>query len=748
MVSPQPQGAAHADTAAAAALLEAALCRASPPAAAAALPTLQVQSLSAAAPAAGPPTPQPPSPAPASAPPAEAEAGLPSPLGAAAAGGSLLLQLPAGGTAPLALGASLAPSSTSASSPSAGGTPKGAAGSWPTCGGVRVFDLHFAADGGSVPEAECRTVPEAAPAPADGDSGDGELWVASRRNSVPRDLMDRLRTLHGFESPASPASSRRFVGTLETACEEVWENERWMVVKGWSRPLGPERSHWSDKSGTRVRLREGVLLPYLWEWADEWHVDEYEGSIGGWYYAGDFTTSIRDCRPQPSMSTLVRRRRWVRTRTRISEQPTLLQRMARDASHWLWCQREHYGFPDADPLPPPSFSWIEDQRRHAALAVWKSYFESTGGLKAPLRFDGKPGDVKGKVKALLRKHGCPSQLRQKLWLECSGAARKKRENAGYYDCVVERHRGDTRWAGRLDVERDLQRTFTEHCYFNHDGAPGRARLGRVLSAISYRNPLINYCQSFNYVAASLLLNSDEEDSFWLMITLLEDILPNDYYNKDLVGITVDLRVMDDVMREVLPTLAQHLRQHNMDPTPFMAGWLMNLYVGVFPIDVVFRIWDIIFSEGMKVVFRVMLAVLKLFEADILRMTSLGELLEFLTQRCKAVHCADELIQAANSFRVGRTMLSRLREPHRVAVMEEVAMRRAIERETALEAQRRGHADPADPPLQAASPPCASPTGSPPAPPGFSDSWEGRKKAKGKNSPLGRTTSSPELETLW
>eukprot|EP00662_Eupelagonemidae_sp_cell21_P021813 gene21813-11034_t len=72
---------------------------------------------------------------------------------------------------------------------------------------------------------------------------------------------------------------------------------------------------------------------------------------------------------------------------------------------------------------------------------------------------------------------------------------------------------------------------------------------------------------------------------------------------------------------------------------------MNLYVGVFPIGVVFRVWDLIFAEGVKVVFRVMLGVLRIFEQDALRQGSLLDL-------------------SSNTFSVGRTLLNRLRERRR------------------------------------------------------------------------------------
>ena len=40
------------------------------------------------------------------------------------------------------------------------------------------------------------------------------------------------------------------------------------------------------------------------------------------------------------------------------------------------------------------------------------------------------------------------------------------------------------------------------------------------------------------IVASLLLFVEEEDTFWLMCTIVEDIVPPSYYSNTLVGVQV------------------------------------------------------------------------------------------------------------------------------------------------------------------------------------------------------------------
>ena len=61
-------------------------------------------------------------------------------------------------------------------------------------------------------------------------------------------------------------------------------------------------------------------------------------------------------------------------------------------------------------------------------------------------------------------------------------------------------------------------------------AEGQAALRRVLLAFSVQNPKVGYCQSMNFLAATLLLALDraEEKAFWVLVCLIDDggVLPS------------------------------------------------------------------------------------------------------------------------------------------------------------------------------------------------------------------------------
>ena len=47
--------------------------------------------------------------------------------------------------------------------------------------------------------------------------------------------------------------------------------------------------------------------------------------------------------------------------------------------------------------------------------------------------------------------------------------------------------------------------------------------------------ICSYCQGTGTIAASLLLLLEEEDAFWMMATIVEDLLPASYYSSTLLG---------------------------------------------------------------------------------------------------------------------------------------------------------------------------------------------------------------------
>uniref|UniRef100_A0A183SRU7 RUN and TBC1 domain-containing protein 3 n=1 Tax=Schistocephalus solidus TaxID=70667 RepID=A0A183SRU7_SCHSO len=115
------------------------------------------------------------------------------------------------------------------------------------------------------------------------------------------------------------------------------------------------------------------------------------------------------------------------------------------------------------------------------------------------------------------------------------------------------------------------------------------------------------------IAANLLLFMEEEAAFWMMCSIIEDILPPSYFSADsLIGVQADQRVLGELISVFMPRLKGVIQEHEVvDLALITLGWFLTLFSGVLSIRVMLRVWDLLFYEGSTVLFRIALAILKL-----------------------------------------------------------------------------------------------------------------------------------------
>jgi hypothetical protein len=252
--------------------------------------------------------------------------------------------------------------------------------------------------------------------------------------------------------------------------------------------------------------------------------------------------------------------------------------------------------------------------------------------------------MKPNFKKLVR-HGIPSELRANIWFEKSGASRKKHDNPGVYAKYVAQIDMDS--TVMEEIQMDMARTFTMHLMFcNHNT---KRMMLRILNAFTIRNPNYGYCQNMTFIVAIILFFLPEEDAFWLFTTILEDILFVDFCSPSMIGLRVDQKVLETLIKERLSKLYAHFARHSIDVSVFTTSWLLRLFVNVFPIETTLRVWDCFLFEGSKILFRVALAYLKLHDEQLKICTDSGEVMTFLSTECKMCYDADRLIKACASF---------------------------------------------------------------------------------------------------
>ncbi|KAF7665364.1 hypothetical protein LDENG_00145180 [Lucifuga dentata] len=210
-----------------------------------------------------------------------------------------------------------------------------------------------------------------------------------------------------------------------------------------------------------------------------------------------------------------------------------------------------------------------------------------------------------KVKLRCQK-GIPPSLRGRAWLYLTGGKVKREQNHSKFE-ELDSQPGDPKW---VDViERDLHRQFPFHEMFTARGGHGQQDLFRVLKAYTLHRPEEGYCQAQAPIAAVLLMHMPAEDAFWGLVQICEKYLPG-YYSAGLEAIQLDGEILYALLRRVSPVAHRHLKKQKLDPILYMTEWLMCAFSRTLPWASVLRVWDMFLCEGVKILFRAGLVLLK------------------------------------------------------------------------------------------------------------------------------------------
>ena len=151
----------------------------------------------------------------------------------------------------------------------------------------------------------------------------------------------------------------------------------------------------------------------------------------------------------------------------------------------------------------------------------------------------------------------------------SQANYRKLQHPGYYKQLL-KYKSDYPDYFFNCIEKDIPRTL-------QNGHPFQGSLRNILSAYGIRNPSLLYCQGMNYIVCFLLINGfSEEEAFWFLVTVIEDIVMPDYF-KDLSTISITSQIFEDILKEIFPELASEMDEVGMESSIFLITWYVCLF---------------------------------------------------------------------------------------------------------------------------------------------------------------------------
>ncbi|KAL2180965.1 uncharacterized protein P884DRAFT_326987 [Thermothelomyces heterothallicus CBS 202.75] len=255
-------------------------------------------------------------------------------------------------------------------------------------------------------------------------------------------------------------------------------------------------------------------------------------------------------------------------------------------------------------------------RDRAKMRLWAEYLRDNGRNATLIR---QPTFHK------LIRVGLPNRLRGEIWELTSGSLYLRLENPTLYADTLAKFSGQESLA--IDeIEKDLNRSLPEYPGFQSEEGIGRLR--RVLTAYSWLNADVGYCQAMNIVVAALLIYMSEAQAFFLLSALCERLVPG-YYSTTMYGTLLDQKVFESLVEKTMPVLWDHLVKSDVQLSVVSLPWFLSLYINSMPLVFAFRVLDVFFVEGPKVLFQIGLAILRINGEELLDASDDGAFISVL-----------------------------------------------------------------------------------------------------------------------
>lgn len=95
---------------------------------------------------------------------------------------------------------------------------------------------------------------------------------------------------------------------------------------------------------------------------------------------------------------------------------------------------------------------------------------------------------------------------------------------------------------------------------------------------------------------------------------------NGYFTPDLSQLRIDAYIIGQLLKDHEPKLAQHLEANDVTPIMYIAQWFLTAFTMTLPWQSVLRVWDVFYFEGVKVFYRISLAILQICKGKVISLS--------------------------------------------------------------------------------------------------------------------------------
>jgi len=174
----------------------------------------------------------------------------------------------------------------------------------------------------------------------------------------------------------------------------------------------------------------------------------------------------------------------------------------------------------------------------------------------------------------------------------------------------------------IQIKKDLTRTISNE--YQNNNIELQKFLYRVLKAVALTDIQVSYCQGMNFIAGFLLISSDfnEVEAFYMMLMLLGSNFDKrfgirGFFIEEFPLLNFYTFAFNKIFQQRLPQLNQLFKNLEIPDEAWIVKWFQTLYCVCLPLNLVTRLWDCLMTNGIAFLLNFSIALLKLFEKDLL-----------------------------------------------------------------------------------------------------------------------------------
>ena len=201
--------------------------------------------------------------------------------------------------------------------------------------------------------------------------------------------------------------------------------------------------------------------------------------------------------------------------------------------------------------------------------------------------------------------------RKKVWLSFSGINQNKKIYQNYYQNLQISKISPQLRQFIKQINKDIKRTFSS----KKENYLKIKKLENILKRYAKRNVNLGYTQGLNLIVKYLLeMDLSEEEIFWFLTNLIENLLPKNYY-QDLSFVNIDIEICLELLRVRNFDFYNFCEKNFIPLKIFLTEYFITLFCCVDNLYLVSIIFDYLLLEGVIAIYRSVIILLSFFYGE-------------------------------------------------------------------------------------------------------------------------------------